>query len=128
MEDTPEPLESPEPQPAPASVAAAPTAAPAVAPAVVPVGRHSAARSRAALADEVEALVADAPVDAEGKPDLDVLTDQLMARLQTSERRSGAIPDIDSVPGGKWGLLLGGMAGLCAVLVVVMAIAGKLLG
>jgi hypothetical protein len=98
------------------------------APTAPPVGRHAAGRTSVALADDIDALVADAPVDAEGKPDLEALTNQLMARLQSSESRSSAIPDVDAVPGGKWGLLVGGMVAIATVLVLIMAAAGKLLG
>ncbi len=93
-------------------------------------GRRHAAPGQAAPADpallreQVDALVADAPTDPDGKPDLEVLTSQLMARLATSERRSSGLPDVDAVPGGKWGLLVGGMLAVAVVLVVLSAIVG----
>lgn len=76
------------------------------------------------LREEVDALVADAPVGADGKPDLDVLTSQLMARLESAEGRASSLPDIDSVPGGKWGVLLGGMTILTVVLVALATVVG----
>ncbi len=91
------------------------------------LGRHRPAPAAAgALREEVDALVADAPLGADGKPDLDVLTSQLMARLATTEGSAAALPDIDSVPGGKWGVLLGGMTVLTAVLVALATLVGAL--
>ncbi|HET8971208.1 MAG TPA: hypothetical protein VFN19_09130 [Candidatus Nanopelagicales bacterium] len=92
------------------------------APAQVPAtGRHRDAP--AAALPEVGELVADAPVGADGRPDLEVLTSQLMARLAATER-SGGLPDLDAVPGGKWGVLFGGMIGLTVVLVLIGAVVG----
>lgn len=82
------------------------------------------------LRADVDALVADAPRDAEGRPDVEVLSEQLMARLATSEgrRRGSGVPDLDSVPGGKWGVMIGGMAAMAAVLVIVFGVLGAVFG
>lgn len=93
-----------------------------------PVPRGRGASVPARLRADVDALVADAPRDAEGRPDVEVLTAQLMARLATSEgRRAGTgVPDLDAVPGGKWGVMVGGMVAMAVVLVIVFGVLGAL--
>lgn len=82
----------------------------------------------AQLRTDVDALVAEAPRDAEGRPDVEVLTAQLMARLASSEgrRARSGVPHIDNVPGGKWGVMIGGMLAMAVVLVIAFGVIGSL--
>ncbi len=93
-----------------------------------PVVAHHRAGDPDRLRADVDALVADAPLGADGKPDVEALTAQLMARLATSEgrQRASRVPNLDSVPGGKWGVMVGGMVAMAVVLVIVFGILGAL--
>lgn len=111
-------------QPAPGSRTAPSRAARSRAAGSRSAGSGSDAPGAAQLREEVDALVADAPVGADGKPDLEVLTSQLMARLASAEVSNAAVPDLDAVPGGKWGVLVGGMLALTLVLVLLAFVVG----
>lgn len=77
-----------------------------------------------ALAGTVQVLIADAPKGEDGAPDLEQLTGLMMARLESSESARQALPAWDRVPGGKWTVLVGGMAVLTLVLVGLSAVLG----
>lgn len=117
------------PDPATPGAVAAELLDPAEAPAPLPPvrGRHrrtdapEPAAAQSPPADLPEPA-RDVPLGADGRPDVEAAAARMLAELAATDS-AAAVPDVGRIPGGKWGLLFGGMALVVALCLVVAAIA-----